>query len=403
MIFPKHLFRRVSPRIYFIFYNIKNKFRTNKINAKNKFRSREFNVLPIDEMAVSRHLITNTSEINVEFPNVLGLANHQKIKIKVQPKYFYKIEDVEIIVGNDFLIKGEAAYWDKMFNMPAFPHILPMDKNLISYDKQVISLREDLTSEEVLYIEEAFFFCGVHSEFWSHFLVERLPQLKILKERIIPEAPNRIKIVLPSNIDLHSRELAKEYMGDLADFIYVDQRVKIKCKNLWFVDRMSWLSDHANEMSILDNLIEPNANDFLLRYRGNIEDPRKKLFLERTGIRNLTNYQDVRSFFIQNDYTMVTPHELTLSKKKHLFASASHIVGPFSSAFANLIFCSPSVKVLDFANFSRCFDSYYCSLIEKSENFYMLPGIELQKGNPHSNYYIGLNDIIKYSKKLGFV
>ena len=64
--------------------------------------------------------------------------------------------------------------------------------------------------------------------------------------------------------------------------------------------------------------------------------------------RFIANEDEVKNILIKNNFTSIKLHELKFSEQVNLFYNAEKIIGLHGGGFANLIFCKPGTKVLEF-------------------------------------------------------
>jgi capsular polysaccharide biosynthesis protein len=115
------------------------------------------------------------------------------------------------------------------------------------------------------------------------------------------------------------------------------------------------------------------------------------------------NIQEIELYFQAKGYEIIDKcHELTIQQKKELFGNASYIVGPISSAFFNCIWCPSDVKILGLINYEIAFDNLLQNLLSEESEIYHLAGKEVNYQFYHSDFYIGLEEVMQYSVKLGF-
>jgi len=92
-----------------------------------------------------------------------------------------------------------------------------------------------------------------------------------------------------------------------------------------------------------------------------------KLFISRDPAtaqgRDIANAANVNAFFSERGFKVVYPEQYSIMEQAALFSSASYIVAPHGAGLANLHFCSPGTRVIEFhgAHYSPC----YWALSEK--------------------------------------
>lgn len=352
-----------------------------------------FNEIKCKEYVYKTICAPHTEYINT--PEVWGISNGGTISINQPGIYLYKFENAEISSSSDFVRIGNSAYWDKRFRFQ-LTKTYPLDNDLILWDKESDSvfLHE---SKNKIEIDIGFSMCGVHMTSWGHFVGNFLPKLSILTEI---EQPEKVSLIIPKNIDNQIKDLIRIISDGICvkEIIEIDEQEIAACNKLYYCSSPSFIADHTDYIQPYDTHISdwalskikllssaPCFNKF-------ISESPKKLFIGRHGNRNLKNYSQVYEFFIQNGYEVIYPHELSLTDKASLFYNATHICGPLSSGFGNVIYCRTGTKVLAFANIARIMDTYVSDLCNNLE-FTLVTGDEDLPAGPHQNYEIPLQKI----------
>lgn len=93
--------------------------------------------------------------------------------------------------------------------------------------------------------------------------------------------------------------------------------------------------------------------DFYVRHYGvapTVAGPGRRLYLSREGaaIRKVTNEPAVVAMLSRYGFESVEPGSVPFSRQAGLFRSAAVIVAPHGAALANLMFCRPGTRVLEF-------------------------------------------------------
>jgi capsular polysaccharide biosynthesis protein len=186
------------------------------------------------------------------------------------------------------------------------------------------------------------------------------------------------------------------------------------------VENTTRYSDHSNYISPSDAVIPKFVLNYLKdKLKQNqilfpslkLErvQPFRKLYIKRSlsplsplsANRILLNSAEVESYFESEGFEIVAPHQYSLDDKRKLFSEASHIVGPYSSGFMNVIFCQPNTKILVFMNFQRIYELYLSSLADGFDlNLLAVTGKDIDTKNIHSSYSIPLQKIISGYKDL---
>ena len=115
--------------------------------------------------------------------------------------------------------------------------------------------------------------------------------------------------------------------------------------------------------------------------------------------RLISNENEVKKYLIKNNFTPVNLSNIRFSEQVDLFHNADCIAGLHGAGFANLVFCEPRTKVIEFRssnaglvveNFAKKNDLNYCSIITEAEQThkYNFP-------NQQGNIQIPIKSLIK--------
>jgi len=337
----------------------------------------------------------------IKTPDIYRVTKDNYIKILNPEISIYKFQNCEVEALSDVIDLGEIVFWHK-FNYPFFAQTIPRDSNIehLDLNYEEIKLRERKSEVE---LNNVFSLCGVNTDTWSHFLLNYLPKLNYIK--YIPQ--NDLILLIPSQSQENIKDLIKHLLERRGlksiKVVYAEKDTTYKIKNLYHCTNFGFLNDDSKYVhptgvivSSLGSRILNSINIELssLFVKKNIKE---KIFIARGEGRNLYNYDEVEAYFRSLGYLIIHPHSLSLEQKIQVFGNASHIVGPLSSGFANIIFATSSVKVLSFVNYARSFDPFISGLSHAGDlkhEVIHLTGKENVVADINNSYYISL-DLIK--------
>jgi len=350
-------------------------------------------------------LIVKLKEKSVErvyFPKIYNLAKESWVDFVYPILEVRKYTDAKVFYGSDFIIINEGAIWDKYFK-PQWAKNTPLDKDLLEIKDQYISIKKPKREETV---ENGLSLCGAHCTEWAHFLVQYLPKLYLLKE-IKSVVGHELTIILPNYTDDQIRDIVFPFISQFKNFKFIElyPNEAVNCKTLFYIENTSYLSDHANYInpsdiiiprftieSLKNNLVKQFTDNFLTNQSENLT-PYRKLYIGRSGYRNILNNEEIENYFVSEGFDVILPHKFSLYEKANIFREASIIVGPYSSGFTNILFCLPGAKALGFINFQRTFDGYVGSFAKYFDVDMMLVTGYDQNDTIHSSYSIPLEKI----------
>jgi capsular polysaccharide biosynthesis protein len=87
----------------------------------------------------------------------------------------------------------------------------------------------------------------------------------------------------------------------------------------------------------------------------------ERIYLSRTGPRNITNEQELISLLQKEDFSILHCEDFSVRRQAQIFAAARIVIGLHGSALTNILFCRPGTMVIEI--FSPDFiQPYYWSL-----------------------------------------
>ena len=301
-----------------------------------------------------------TEEI-VELQDIYGFCQEGQFTVKCPEIDVWKFQDALCFTDTDFVVLNDKAFWQKYYAYN-YSHSFVLDKAFVKEENGYIFYK---TPKKIHEVNCGFSLIGVFAHVWSHSLSEYYIKLSVL-DNIVRDSSSRITVMVPNYTDQQLKQIVYHELNKYdIDILVVNKGEAVKCKTLYYMERPAFFTDHEYAVSIGDSmqpkivadtlksmLVEPMVKDCP-------NDAPIKLYLPRRGAyRALTNNDEVEVFFKQQGFVFLEPHKITLEEKIRIFRSAEVIVGPYSSAFSNLIFCKANTKVLLLSNFYRAFESW---------------------------------------------
>lgn len=353
-----------------------------------------------DQLGVKVLVFKSKSEEIIELQDIYGFCRSGQFTVNCPEVDVWEFQNALCFADTDFVILNDnKAFWQKYYAYN-YSHNIVLDKALVKEEKGHIYYRKPKKIHEV---NCGFSLIGVFAHIWSHSLSEHYLKLSVL-DNIVRDSSSRITVMVPNYTDQQLKQIVYHELNKYdIDILVVNKGEAVKCKNLYYMERPAFFTDHEYAVSVGDNvqpkivadtlksmLVEPMVKDCP-------NDEPIKLYLPRRGAyRALTNNDEVEAYFKQQGFVFLEPHKITLEEKIRIFRSAEVVVGPYSSAFSNLIFCKPNTKVLILSNFYRAFESW---LVMHKQHFNMdmlwLTGYDDKKAhNPaHCCFWIPLEKI----------
>ena len=307
------------------------------------------------------------------------------------------------------VLNENKVFWQKYYAYNYSKNIVS-DKALIKEEDGFIYYNHPKVVHNVTC---AFSLIGVFAHIWSHSLSEHYIKISVLGD-IVKLAKERVTVLVPEYSDYQLKQIVyKELNKYDVDILVVKKAEAVMAKRLYYMERPAFFTDHEVAVEIGDNVQPQIIADILKKQLvtpliNEIKSSsRIKLYLPRRGAyRNLKNNDEVEAYFKKLGFVFLEPHKVSLEDKVKLFNSADVVVGPYSSAFSNLIFCKPGTKVLILSNYYRAFESW---LVMHKQHFdikmlWVTGYDDKTAGNPaHCNFMIPLEKIKAAAKFHGII
>ena len=181
---------------------------------------------------------------------------------------------------------------------------------------------------------------------YYHWMTEGILSLDILSRAIGPD-PN-LNIALPKSMEIAQvfdhRESLRALGLDGYNVVEVAADL-IKVREAIWVD-----SD------LVQSMPAPCLQDFqqrvAARYHGSGGPRNRRLLVARKGpTRKIHNIEQVEAFLSKYDFETIYLEGMSIVDQILLFQSAEFVIGPHGAGLANLLFCEPGTKVIEFMPF----------------------------------------------------
>lgn len=321
--------------------------------------------------------ITSDDRIKVEVINIEKDLKYKTYKIIGGKLYTDRIQDTAIILDNkivegpSFQLRGTLGSNSEIFNSKVMDNIVlkvGTPRRLRNLNGIVLSL---LTG-------------GAGNENYWHWLYDVLPRIGLCN-----------KLVRLSEIDFFLLpNLSKKFQNETLDCLDIPKHKRlssekyrhIKAKELIVTDHPVVVTgnstrDIQNIPSWIMLWLKKNFNDQKITNNKNIKN---KIYIERDSenfknisLRSISNENEVKRYLLKNNFISIKLGEIKFSEQVDLFYNADCIVGLHGAGFANLVFCKPGTKVIEFrssdagyaiANLAKKNNLNYSSIIAVAEH-----------------------------------
>lgn len=321
------------------------------------------------------------------------------------------LEDVIVSPNSDIIVKVDrmaatGIFWPKA-DGPNFHRTIPMDWNLVLRGK-VIDTDEPIEifiPEKIDFVKGRFIsLLATHDWHWGHSIIEHLPALawcirnRIQGDLIISDKTDQTIIeIIHILLNYEAKRGAPQ-----RKVLRVPEHKYVMVEHLCVLPRGSIVSNHANSVGILDNIISDWAIDSVDWLRSVISSeisPKKvygykKVFLARPGhIRSALNEDRVidevekRGYMVVRDSRSSNGKLLSLAEKIELFNCVSLLTGIAGSAFFNALFIREEFTGLMIGPSNRAGEFITSARLFSHSRMEFFAAIEAS-GDPHSDFLV---------------
>jgi capsular polysaccharide biosynthesis protein len=364
-----------------------------------------FQLVPINRLPGFTKIAETQGGIeNIALPKIVGLSNGGSISVNMPGDYLCKLNNVSFVPYSDFIRDEHGHVANEKLFRKEYDVLIPRDRDMSEIKGKIIRLSN---KKDKIHSKVAFNLMGTYSHNWAHFLAQYYPKMSFLND--LPKL-EEIDLIIPKNTDPHIKYLIEYELNNYPHIgiLEVDIESEIVCEKLYHVSLGTFLGDDGYFPTPFAILISNSTIKFWNKKAMELvpKDAKqyRRIFIGRTGFRNLKNYNEVLDFFIDKGFEEIFPHLLNIEEKIKIFSEAKYIVGPASSGFTNSIYSQSGTKILAFINSFRYLDTLLAgfSNYKKQENWIMT-GKDDNLNNMNSSYEISLNEIKLFLEKNKFL
>jgi len=195
---------------------------------------------------------------------------------------------------------------------------------------------------------------GGNNKYW-HWLFDVLPRLSLCSKTI---SLNEIDFfLLPDFVQKFQKETLECLNIPKEKWLSSEKFRHIKAQKLIITDHPVVTSGDASKdiMNIPKWISKWLKDNFIKESRANSNKKIKRLYIDRNNKKSnqrpqriIANEEEVKKYLLKNNFVSVRVHDIKFTDQVDLFYNAEYIVGLHGGGFANLAFCRPGTKVLEF-------------------------------------------------------
>lgn len=341
--------------------------------------------------------ISNISDANVF---KLKLDNDLKYNIYSMKKvrlYTNRIHDLSIIKDN-VLIEG-PSYQLRNLN----PHKEGAMDNASIKENDVLKYGTPRIKKKINGNVLSLLSGGAANHNYFHWLYDVLPRIALCEKINILD---KVDFYLLPNIDLKFQIQSLNCLKlSSKKFLNSKKYRHIDCKNLIVTDHPFVINnadlDIHNIPKWIISWLKIKFKEFLTKNK----DYPKKIYIDRTDVKNVNsetsreilNEDEVREVLKFNNFSFIQLAKLNFEEQINIFFNAQTIIGLHGSGFANLPFCTPGTKILEFRSINA--GKVIQNIAEKSNLSYealIYAPKDLNVQNQQGKILVKINELKKF-------
>jgi hypothetical protein len=184
--------------------------------------------------------------------------------------------------------------------------------------------------------------------------------------------PPDTRLLLPGTLDeLRKAKGGVDHLGSLATLGLTQLKLLDLPLPVCRAQDVTWVTD--GPIGSLPATALRSFRDRAAQIRPPAAGRARRLYIKRRGARRVGNLQQVEGFLTYHGFETVRLEEMTPAEQIDLFAAASFVIAPHGGGLANLLFCAPGARVLEFSP-DFAFRPQYWLMAEKlGLNYAVLP------------------------------
>ena len=353
------------PNYSTLLYNISRFFPFNKVIKVYKFEY--FSNLPGYKIIVNAKQTENYSFIDID------TDTHHSVEKNLKGIGYVEVYHCSVIAGSEFLFKNSIAY---IQNYSFKSHInnfkIANFKGSIDNNEHCILTRKINVAKKQL--NKVIYLSGTYDQNWYHWLIEILPKLFLIKEKI--KKYEDYEVVISENIFNSSTHLESlKLFTSINKIITIDPRYLYEAKQVVFIESAS-ISNRARKRMFNHSLMDGNFHSSIVKsYKRYIEkklikqkssNP-ERIYLYRNQNKRKFNQKEIIGTLKKYDFEVIDLLKLSFKEQVQLFYDSKIIVGVTGAAWTNITFCQRSAIGLLFCPSSVKWSSAFANLASLSD------------------------------------
>ena len=337
------------------------------------------------------------------FPKIYRLTAGGKLFVEAPGGCLFSVKNAAFVMDSDFVrFENGSTSNDKLFRAE-YEFARPADNDLVSMEGKQCKLK---TYSRMRRFDNVFHISGAYFRHWAHFLVQYYSKLELLSK--LPD-DRAISILIPDRLDPHIKFMIHNAIRVYknVDIVEVGRDEELHCKTLFFPKIGTHLGDVGNISTLFHIQVSDATVNYLKFSTRNLlpllSHRHRKIYIGRERGRGIINEDEIFGIFQAHGFEKIFPHKLGILEKVMIFSEATHIVGPQSSGFLNVIFSHPGTRILMFVNHSRHDDMALTKIAEYNDFEYVhFLGKQIDFTDVNSRFSVNVEALTAYISETGY-
>jgi len=187
---------------------------------------------------------------------------------------------------------------------------------------------------------------------YAHWITEVLPRISLF---CTSQHSTGMPVIVNDGLHRNILESLGIVIGNSHEVITIPASVPINVGHLYitsatgyvpFSRRTNRLKNHSHGLFSPCGLLSMRNHVMKNLHCAAHKIGRRILIRRNSAIRNIANALEIEEKLVSRGFTVIEPENLTFAEQVAAFSNADMVVGATGAAFANLVFCKPSTRII---------------------------------------------------------
>ena len=238
---------------------------------------------------------------------------------------------------------------------------------------------------------------------YAHWMSEVLPKILLFCQN---ENFDEIPIIVDADLHQNIIDSLLIVTGKTRTIYMLRRKISLRVKTLYMFSTVGYVPYGVRENKDYERFHGVFSKQALLNLQRTLNsysdfntkyDFPDKIYLHRSGPRNLSNFKDVKKLLCEKGFVHVETNNLSLLQQFYLFKNVREIVSPSGAALANAILCKPGtiIYILMGQHPNMIYRYWFNMLSNLGVDVKLILGMQVNDSNNdiHTDYSIEIVDL----------